>query len=47
VSLGRNVTVSWTKFRTAMRIASVIVLPQDVGAALGGPGRASLDQLTP
>src|SRR5438445_6111812 len=28
VSLGRNVTVSWTKFRTAMRIASVIVLSQ-------------------
>src|SRR5437879_9078945 len=24
VSLGRNVTVSWTKFRTAMRIGSVI-----------------------
>src|SRR5262249_17315193 len=26
VSLGRNVTVSWTKFRTAMRIAAVMSL---------------------
>src|SRR5260370_22502914 len=31
VSLGRNVAVAWTKFRAAMRIASVIGLPQDVG----------------
>src|SRR5215467_4009233 len=30
VSLGRNVTVSWTKFSTATRIASVILFPQDV-----------------
>src|SRR5438477_8590715 len=34
LSLGRNVTVSWTKFRTATRTASIIGLPQDVGAAL-------------
>jgi hypothetical protein len=26
VSLGRNVTVSWAKFRTAMRIDRVIVV---------------------
>src|SRR5580765_6023735 len=39
VSLGRNVTVSWTKLATAMRIASVIVLPQDVGAAVGASAR--------
>src|SRR5262249_44161745 len=36
VSLGRNVTVSWTKFRTAIRIASVIVVvipPEEIERA--------------
>src|SRR5437773_4011374 len=37
VSLGRNVTVSWTKFKTATRIASIIGLPRDVGVALVVP----------
>src|SRR5512132_1885271 len=31
VSLGRNVTVSWTKFSTAMRIASVVVVGNPSG----------------